>query len=162
MRIKSAKALVFLTMVTLVSVGLMPPEVYRKQIAESEIMVLARVKAVNTTEVEETYVTKEVELEVLASYGKDNPGKTATGICYSAGKKDLIGGKIFYYPHKGDTVFVTMSKPRRDQDANADNSALPTITSYTFATPELISVLKKNGVAGLEFGIGKVSIKGQN
>ncbi len=132
--------------------ALMPPEVYVKAIESSPIKVIARVKSVKISEESKYYIEKKVEFVLIKSYGPVKPANVFYGSCKSSTTETIVGGTIFYYPNVGDEVFVTL-----DGVGDGDDSGY--ITSYTPVTDELKNILDNAGLYGLEYGIGKVSVK---
>ena len=129
--------------------AIMPPDTYRAAIRASEIKVVARVKAVTVVEETDIYIEKKVEFELLKSYGTVTPAATFWGYCRGDTAKSFVGGTIYYYPEAGEVAFVTLSG-----DAKSGN-----FTSYTLLSPELSDTLDKEGLDGLEYGIGEVFVK---
>ncbi len=134
------------------ALALMPPEVYVKAIESSPIKVIAKVKSVKVSEESKYYIEKKVEFVLVKSYGPVTPPKIFFGSCKSSTDETIVGGTIYYYPNVGDEVFVTL-----DGVGAGDDSGY--VTSYTPMIDELKNILQNIGVSGLEYGIGKVSVK---
>lgn len=88
--------------------AIMPPSHYEKQIKKSQIKAEAKILQVKILDKTEYKIKKEITFELIKSKGKKTPQKIFKGWCYSVGKKPLVGGDKYYYPIKGERVYVTL------------------------------------------------------
>ncbi len=132
--------------------AIMPPDVYKKAIQDSPVKALAKVLDVVVTEKSKYYICKRVKFKLVKSYGLIKPSKIFYGHCKSATDNKIVGGTIYYYPEKGDEVFVTLDGVGIDGDAGY-------FTSFTLLDDKLRNTLIKIGLDGLDYGFGKVTRK---
>jgi hypothetical protein len=133
---------VFMAMITLccfaaTSFAVLHPKYYAKRAKESKIKAIAQVKAVKVMDHHKAVDYKRVVFKLDKAFGKETPPQVFTGRCESVNKRFYerppgVGGTIYYYPAKGERVYVTIS----DNDGS--------ITSYTKLTPKLEKALRKN------------------
>jgi len=130
--------------------AVLPMEVYAERIASSPIKAIAEVIEVKVTSKSEYDTSKEVLFKVERSF-EDKSLQVFTGKCNSlnSGQRPELGGDIYYYPRKGDKVFVTVEE-------------YDYITSYTRLSPRLEEELYKNGLKNILFGMGNIEIKNKN
>jgi len=130
---------------TLPAHALMPPRVYAERSEQSKIKAIAVIVAVESDRATgQNRVTFQSEYSLTA----DSPA-TFTGICFSAvtdKQKNMVGGTVYFYPHEGDRVFVTVTGDRGD------------ITSMTPVTPELEEAAKKTPER-IRYGISKAYVE---
>lgn len=131
--------------------ALLPPKYYEQEIKKSKIKALAIVTDVKIEKWEKGIQHKKVFFKLVKPLSKNAP-KSFTGNCLSFKKKNpedkrLIGGTIYYYPKKGDEVFVAITK---------NNSY---ITSYVVLNKELKKELHKNGLQNIKLGPTGLRIK---
>lgn len=124
-------------MVATSAFAVLPPKYYEKAAEDSKIKATAIVKSVKVTEHYNAVDEKVVTFELIKSFGPEKAPKTFTGRCKSVNKRWFergpgAGGDIYYYPGKGEKVYVTMHN---------DGSH---ITSFTRLTPELDKSLNEN------------------
>ncbi|WP_319541982.1 hypothetical protein [uncultured Pseudodesulfovibrio sp.] len=127
--------------------ALMPPEVYAKASRESKIKAIATVVDVKVVLVGERYTSKVVSFVLKYALEKGVP-ETFTGTCLSKDSEEqranaMVGGDTYFYPHIGDTVFVTIQEKSGP------------ITSMTPMTPELERVVREEPER-LKYGVTEV------
>ena len=113
--------------------AVMPPEYYARSANKSVIKAIALVEKVEV--VERTKQANRKKVLFRREYGvtAETP-PTFTAYCSSVDhfwQGKMVGGDIYYYPQKGERVFVTVS---------TDGGY---ITSYTQMTPELEQTIRK-------------------
>jgi hypothetical protein len=127
--------------------AVMPPAHYRQLAERSKIKAIAVVEAVRLVNNGKRYSIQDAVFKLETRFSEDVPERFS-GTCYSVlhkWQKPGVGGKIYYYPKKGDRVFVTVS-----DDGGS-------ITSYTRLTPKLEATLK-NDPESIVFGMGDARI----
>jgi hypothetical protein len=127
--------------------AVMPPSHYQREIEESKIKAIAVVEAVRQVNNGKRYSVQEAVFKLEGAYSKNIPERFS-GRCLSVlhkRQKPGVGGEIYFYPRKGDRVFVTVS-----DDGGS-------ITSYTPMTPKLEAALK-NDPESIVFGMGDVRV----
>ena len=125
--------------------GIMPPSHYKDKIENSKVKVIATVVSVKVISANDVYIEKNVIFKVKKSFGKEKAFSNISGYCYSPGGKPAEGGLLYYYPEKGDEVYVTIL------DGNGK------VTSMTPIAPELENALI-NHPESVVSGIGKVKV----
>ena len=132
--------------------AILPPSRYKDRIKKSPTKVTAIIIDVKIIDKNKESITKKVKFKVINNYGEKSPGKTFIAYCKSAGPNPITGGTIYFYPKKGNKVFVTCSGMTTKENDNCGS-----ITSLTTLYPALGKALLKDGFKGLDIGIGKVS-----
>lgn len=126
----------------------MPPKVYRQAIENSLIKAVAKVDRVKTTHIGWRYSSQTTTFTLINPHFGTSVPQHFSGTSAAAlwpWQKPDAGGKLYFYPKNGDTVFVTISK---------DGGI---ITSYTIATEPIIDALE-NTPEKIHFGLGVVFI----
>jgi len=147
MKISAAIGAVILVTTALRVHAVMPPAHYRRLAEESKIKATAVVDFVLRAEDGKRYSTQRVAFRLETAFSENVPDRFS-GSCYSVlhrWQKPGVGGEIYYYPRKGDRVFVTVS---------TDGGW---ITSYTRLTPALEAALRENPGAVI-FGMGEARV----
>jgi len=129
--------------------AVLPPQFYEKAVESSAIKVIAVVEDIIVLEETNQSTHKKVIFNLERSFNGDAPQKL-TGTCYSVDhtwQHPGMGGTIYYYPHRGSRVFVTI---------NSDGGS---ITSYTRITSQINEELKNNGLKNISFHRGEFAIK---
>ena len=112
----------------------MPPEYYAQKARESEVKMIAQVTAVVPRKVMASRTLKEVSFEphyILEGAQKERFTGTCYGLETASQKRRVSGnGSIYYYPRKGDTVFVTITRDGGE------------ITGLKKLTPELERIIR--------------------
>jgi ankyrin repeat protein len=129
--------------------AVMPPEVYARASRESHIKAIATIVDVKITHVGMRATTKDVTFQLDYWLTEDAP-ETFTGSCESVDTPQqkthiMAGGTIYFYPHVGSRVFVTVS-----DDGGP-------ITSMTPMTQELEQIIRKEPER-IQYGIARVGI----
>ncbi len=128
--------------------GVMPPEHYSAQARQSKIKAVAVVKDISILSQTKQDTQKQVFFELIKGFEKNIPAQFS-GTCYSIDQpwqQPLAGGKLFYYPVKGQKVLVTVFS----------DSGL--ITSYTPFDAVLENEINSNGLQNIVFKLGKAVI----
>ncbi|MCK5687455.1 hypothetical protein KAJ27_25200 [bacterium] len=125
--------------------GVLGPNHYKEKIENSKVKVIATVVSVKVISANDVYIEKNVIFKVRKSYGKDKAFSNISGYCYSPGGKPSEGGMLYFYPEKGDEVYVTIMN---------ENGK---VTSMTPVTPELEKALT-DYPESIVPGLGKVRI----
>ena len=128
------------------ALAVLPPEVYKQAIRDSKVKAIAKVVEVKVVATSPTMVSKKVLFRLERSLGPEQPEETFVGHCESAGKKEIVGAPLFYYPKVGERVYVTLVKSGGS------------FTSYTLLTPELEEALL-HSPEKVKPGIGEVTVK---
>lgn len=106
--------LLSLWVLTASSSAVLPPHVYKKAEQESKIKAVAKVVSVTTIHRNKKRgtATKKVQFRLLHKLTGNDIPKTFTGICTSVvdNSKHWVGGTVYYYPIKGVTAYVAVSK----------------------------------------------------
>lgn len=128
----------------------LPPQVYKKRALDSQIKAIATVTRVVTDHIGEHASFKTATFSRVYGLTKD------TSQTFEASFKSIetpeqkanpmMGGSIYFYPHIGQRVFVTVT---------CDGGP---ITSMTTATEELEWVVREDPER-IEYGMGKVTIR---
>ena len=123
-------------MVSARAFAVLPPKVYEKLAEESKVKATAFVKSVQVIGHYNGVDEKVVAFKLIKSFGEVTPPETFKGRCKSVNKKwhefgrgPGVGGDIYYYPRRGERVYVTIS----------DNGSY--ITSFTRLNPGLQKAL---------------------
>lgn len=98
------------------SLAVLPPDVYKEKIENSKIKAIAEVKEVKIIETTKQNTYKLVKFKLKEPLVADVPGKF-TGHCYSVDfpwQTPGVGPILYYYPHKGELVHVTISEDGGD------------------------------------------------
>lgn len=135
--------LVVLLLSAATTYAIMPPQVYAERSEASKIKAIATIVSVESDDTGFNKVTFALEYGLT----KDTP-KTFVGTCMSVvteKQKNMVGGTIYYYPNKGERVFVTI----------ADDGGQ--ITSMTDMTDALEAAIKKTPEK-LRYGIRSVRV----
>ncbi|NQU04430.1 MAG: hypothetical protein HQ589_09820 [Syntrophaceae bacterium] len=117
------------------AMAVLPPSHYQKEALRSEIKAIAIVDDVAVIDVTKRYTSKKVTFRLEKSFADGKTSDSFTGSCVSVDhtwQEPGVGGEIYYYPSKGERVFVTVSR---------DGGP---ITSYTPLTLELEAAVMKN------------------
>jgi hypothetical protein len=127
----------FLSFLTIPSFAVLPPEVYERMVEESKVKVTATVESVKVLSHYRAVDEKKVTFKLIKSFGEVKPPGKFTGRCESVNRRWFekgpgAGGTIYYYPKRGDKVYVTIS---------SDGGQ---ITSYTILTLELEKTLAED------------------
>ena len=129
---------------TTMSFAVMPPEIYKKRMQESEIKAIAVVNKVEITGKDKMTVDKKVYFRLEKNFGDKPVSGEFTGLCESARTEaPLAGGAVYFYPEKNERVFVTVT---------GDGGY---ITGYTSLTPELEYNINNN-FDKMKFGINEI------
>ena len=92
--------------------AVMPPHYYQTLAKKAKIKAIAVVERVEVLREDRRSSTQRVQFRLeKAFFGSDVP-KNFSGNCESVlhfWQKPGVGGTIYYYPHKGDRVFVAVS-----------------------------------------------------
>ena len=128
---------IFIVSLSASAFAVLPPQVYAERAEKSDIKAIAIVKGVTVLDHYNAVDEKRVTFERVKSFGRVQAPVTFTGLCKSVNKRWFekgpgVGGDIYYYPEKGETVYVMI---------RTDGSE---ITSYTRLTPELEKALTSN------------------
>jgi len=112
----------------------MPPAHYEEAVEKSQIKAIAEVQFVKVMGHYKAVDEKMINFRLVKSFGETTPFQLFTGRCRSINKRwnekyPPPGGNIYYYPQRGDKVYVTVS----------ENGGY--ITSYTRLTPSLEKAL---------------------
>ncbi|MFC1480586.1 hypothetical protein ACFL5Y_03990 [Candidatus Omnitrophota bacterium] len=137
MRNKTIIAILFLCFFSTSVFAVLPPKYYEKAARESKIKATATVEAVKVADHYNAVDYKKVTFKVIKSFGPEEALEKFTGRCESVNKRWFekppgAGGTIYYYPKKGERVYVTISS----EDGG--------ITSYTRLTPKLEKALNED------------------
>ncbi len=124
--------------------AILPAEYYRESIKSSKIKAIAVVTDIKDIRATRRSTLKEVYFKTEKSFGDKIP-EDFTGSCYSVDSRwqnPGVGGTIYYYPYKGERVFVAVG---------VDGGY---ITNYTRLSQEskLEEELQKNGLRNISFG----------
>jgi hypothetical protein len=137
--------LLLLAALTLPANALMPPRVYAERSEQSKIKAIAVIVAVESDQATgKNKVTFRNEYSLTADFPA-----TFTGFCFSAvtdKQKNMVGPTVYFHPHEGDRVFVTVTGDRGD------------ITSMTPVTPELEKAVR-NTPEKIRYGISKAYVE---
>jgi hypothetical protein len=148
MKLKSIiNAVVFLIGTSTCTHAVMHPSHYKKLAEESKIKAIAIVEAVRLIDNGKRFSIQEAVFRPARAFAENVPERFS-GSCYSVLHKwqnPGVGGKIYFYPKKGERVFVTVSR---------DGGS---ITSYTRLTPRLEAALKKDPES-VVFGMGEALV----
>ena len=128
--------------------GVMPPEHYARMAENSKIRATAVVDSVKVLETTKESTTKKVIFSMRHGFGTYVP-ETFSGICFSVDwpwQSPMAGGTIYFYPEKGDLVFVTVA---------ADGGP---ITSYTYLDENLETLFVGNPDR-IRFGMGNAYLE---
>jgi hypothetical protein len=131
------------------SFAVMPPEVYRQTIEQSRIKAVATVDRVKTTHTGWHFSSQTTSFTLITPYFKTSVPQHFSGTSDAElwpWQKPDAGGKLYFYPKKGDSVFVTIS-----QDGG-------TITSYTIASKPIVDALE-NTPEKIRFGLGNAFVE---
>ena len=129
-----------------VAQAVMPPS-YSESAKSSVIKAIAVVKKVKAIDDYESIIFFSLE----KSFGEKTLQKfeaTCPTGSYSP-RPGMLGGTMYYRPHKGDRVLVTIDKESH-------------VTSYTKISPELDSELNKNGLKNIRFSMGHATVRYSN
>ena len=102
--------ILFLFILVLPAWAVMPPEHYARMAEDSKIKATATVESVEVLETGKHSSLKKVIFR-LRHPVSDHVPETFSGTCYSVDhdwQKPLAGGTLYFYPQKGDFVFVTV------------------------------------------------------
>jgi len=131
------------------SFAVLPPDAYCKAVEESLIKALARVDRVKTIRNGWHHSTQRTTFTLIKPYFgtkvTQHFSATSLAVLWPWQKPD-VGGQLFYYPKKGESVFVTISK---------DGGA---ITSYTVVT-EAIEDALENKPKKINFGLSSTCVE---
>ncbi|MFA7364621.1 MAG: hypothetical protein WCZ25_12175 [Aminobacteriaceae bacterium] len=123
--------------------SVMPPDVYARMSEQSKIKATAVVEEVKTLEITRQSTWKSVVFSLKHPMSKGVPEKFS-GTCYSVDhewQQPPAGGTIYFYPEKGDLVYVTVA---------ADGGS---ITSYTYLNDVMESLFIDNAEK-IRYGMG--------
>lgn len=124
------------------------PEYYAKTARASRIKAIAVVRSVDTIDQDSRRTLKRVTFQLKHPFS-DNVPASFNGTCFSVDHKwqdPGVGGTIYYYPEKGQTVFVTIA---------AEGGS---ITSYTVLDEESEKRFIKNP-GKIRYSFGKASVE---
>jgi len=140
----AASVLVFLLAAFCFSAeGVMPPDVYARMSEQSKIRATAVVEEVKTLETGMQSTWKSVVFRLRHPMSEGVP-ELFSGTCYSVDhswQQPPAGGTIYFYPEKGDLVYVTVA---------ADGGS---ITSYTYLNDVMESLFIDNADK-IRYGMG--------
>ena len=123
--------------------SVMPPEVYSRMSEQSKIRATAVVEEVKTLETDRQSTWKSVVFRLRHPMSEGVP-ELFSGTCYSVDhswQQPPAGGTIYFYPEKGDLVYVTVA---------ADGGS---ITSYTYLNDVMESLFIDNADK-IRYGMG--------
>ncbi|MFH1552359.1 MAG: hypothetical protein ABID83_01800 [Candidatus Omnitrophota bacterium] len=137
MRHKIIIAVLFLCFVATSVFAVLPPKYYEQAAEESRIKATAVVESVKVMDHYNAVDYKRVTFKLIKSFGPEEAPEKFTARCESVNKRWFekppgVGGTIYYYPDRGERVYVTISS----NDGG--------ITSYTRLTPRLEKALNEN------------------
>jgi hypothetical protein len=141
-------ALIFFLIFAGSAAGVMPPEHYARMAENSRIRATAVVDSVEVLETTKESTRKKVVFSLRHDFGMEVP-EIFSGICFSVDwpwQKPMAGGTIYFYPEKGDLVFVTVA---------ADGGH---ITSYTYLDENLETLFVGNPDR-IRFGMGDAHLE---
>lgn len=130
------------------ALAVLPPSHYRDAAQTSQIKAIAVVQAVSVIDENKRYTSKRVTFRLARSFAGERVPASFRGTCVSVDhswQEPGVGGELYYYPVKGQRVFVTVSR---------DGG---TITSYTPLTPGLERAMTENP-GGIRYGMGKATV----
>ncbi len=130
------------------SAGVMPPDHYARMAEISKIRATAIVDSVEILETTKTRTYKKVFFSLRHAFNEETPN-TFSGTCYSVDwpwRTPMTGGTIYFYPEKGDMVFVTVA---------ADGGS---ITGYTYLDENLETLFVTNPDR-IRFGMGNAFLE---
>ena len=117
------------------AMAVLPPSHYQKEALQSGIKAIAVVDDVSVIDETKRYTSKKVTFRLEQSFSEGEIPDSFTGSCVSVDhtwQEPGVGGEIYYYPGKGERVFVTIA---------SDGGP---ITSYTPLTPQLEAAMTKS------------------
>lgn len=123
--------------------SVMPPDVYARMSEQSKIKATAVVEEVQVLETGKQSTWKSVVFRLRHPMSEGVPEKFS-GTCYSVDhewQQPPAGGTIYFYPEKGDLVYVTVA---------ADGGS---ITSYTYLNDVMESLFIDNAEK-IRYGMG--------
>jgi hypothetical protein len=129
--------------------AVLPPEVYEESMRRSKIKAIATIKDVETIRIGSRATSKKATFKLEYALTKRTP-ETFVGHCESVETDEqkaniMVGGDIYFYPFKGERVFVTVSK---------DGGY---ITSMTPMIEELEQIIREEPER-IRYGISRVSM----
>lgn len=103
--------ILFFFLLVLPACAVMPPDHYARMAENSKIKATASVESVKVLETGKHCSLKKVIFRLRHSFS-DNISEVFSGTCYSVDhdwQQPLAGGTLYFYPEKGDLVFVTVA-----------------------------------------------------